>query len=240
MSHIIKISSYYILNSFMKNILIIASLLLLHIVVSVMVDTLVSPSRDAGGLVADLVLVWVFALSVSTFPSSYEFLLSQGVSRKNFFIGTFTSLAIISAVGSLLVMIYFGISDQVIQTTGTLLIYEGLYHDPNLLKLALWEFAALFMLSILGWLISLIYYMSGRITRIVVSVSPVIIWIVLVSLNRILDGVISDGFREFARTILGFTSSPPNPFTGAVSLFVFAIILCVPVFILLRRSQLRN
>lgn len=240
MSNVLKISSYYMLNSYRKNILIITAILILHIIVSVMVDTLVSPSRDAGGLVADLVLVWVFAISVSTFPSSYEYLLSQGISRKKFFIGTVTSLAVISAAGSLMVMVYYGISEQVIQTTGTLLIYEGLYHDPNLLRLVLWEFAALFMLGILGWLISLIYYMSGRIARIIVTVSPVVLWIVLVSLNRILDGVISDGFRDFLKTVLGFTSSPSNPFTGAFSLFVFAIILCVPVFLLLRRCQVRN
>jgi hypothetical protein len=239
MGDIIKISRYYLTNPYRLYFILVAGALLLHLAASMAVDTFVGPERDAGA-VGFFVLCAGCIIGAATFAPSFRYLLSQGISRKKFFVATGVSTAAMSVICAIMVMIYFGITLHAVQTTGFIVIYEGMYHDTNLFKMVVWESAALFFLGMLGWLISLVYYRLGTIARMAVFGGLVGLWILLASLNNITDGSILRHLVEFLKTVLGFDSAVANPFIAVLSFVTFGLILFGCNFLLIRRAQITN
>lgn len=238
MAYLRKIPWYYLVNSFRLYIILTALILLIHLVASVLVDQFLGPEREAG-IAEPAVLICGFILGVSAFTPSFRYLLSQGISRKRFIISSGVSLILVSVILAILVMIYYAISLRAFYSPGILTIFEGMYHSQNLLSFVVWEFAAILMLVVLGWLTRLIYYKSGPIARASFVLSPVVLWIAITSINSMTNGELIYSLGRFLRTILGFSTATiyPNPYIASLSFLVIVLIVYGLVFLLTRRTQ---
>jgi hypothetical protein len=239
MEYLTKIIRYYLVNSFRLYIILTVVILLVHLIASILVDQFLGPEREAG-IAEPAVLICGFILGVSAFAPSFRYLLSQGISRQRFIICSGVSLILVSIILAILVMIYYAVSLRAFYSHGFLTIFEGIYHNQNLLSLVVWEFAAILLLVVLGWLIRLIYYKSGRMTRAASVFSPVVLWIAITSLNSMTNGEFLYSLRKFLSTILGYTTTAtlyPNPYIASLSFLVIVIIMYGAVFLLTRRAQ---
>jgi len=115
--------------------------------------------------------------------------------------------------------------------------YELIYDNHALPSRIAWECAALLFLGMLGWLIRLIYFMSNRITQLLVSTTPFILAALLVLFNSLADGAIGRAILEFLKTIMGLSLGIPNPYIGMASILAASVILGGIVFLLLRKAQ---
>ncbi len=88
-----------------------------------------------------------------------------------------------------------------------------------------------------GWFICLVYYVSSRTVKYVVSITPFVIAPFIVLGDALSGGKIGPALLSFLQTVSGFSHTSPNPYIGMTTFLVLAVLLCGPVFLLLRRAQ---
>ncbi|MDD5289014.1 MAG: hypothetical protein PHY28_07905 [Dehalococcoidales bacterium] len=236
MSRIIKITRMTFSELYNLQILICASVLLLHILISMAVIWLANTDGPAG--VGDgIALITVPILGLVFFSSSFKYTLSQGVSRKTFFSATCLGIVLLAAVIAILVTIFYIIN---LKIANVLMIYKLIYPAQGIPSLLAWEFAALLFLGMLGWCIRLIYYRSNRTTKYIVSIAPFVLAAFLILFNALADKGMDRAIWEFLKTVMGLSGDSPNPYVGMASLLVAAVILGGFSFLLLRRAQINE
>lgn len=236
MSNALKITKYFSLNTFKVFLMVIAATLLVHIVASVLVDTLVGSEREAG-IVSPLVLMGGFVVGTMVFPAPFRYLSSQGVSRQDYWLSTGFNLAVVSFTTALLVIIYQVIISHTASLLGPVTIFGGMYRNQTLLSMFLWEFSALLFLSTLGWFDRVVAYRSGPKVMIALYAVPVIGIILLGIFNN--GGTLADSMLEFFARIFGIYPVP-NPYTGILTLVVLTAVLFGLLYFLLRRAQVTD
>jgi hypothetical protein len=239
MSNIMKITNFNLLTLFKGQSFIFTAVILLNILISVVVTHLVAPENHSaiGGSIDPTALIWMFVLGIIFFGLSFKFMLSHGVSRKRFFLASSISLAVMAAIWSLLVTLFVTISRMF---TNIIVIYELLYRSRAVVGMTIWEFAALLLFAVLGWFIYLVYYVSGRKTKYLITASPFVVVPLLMLFNMMADGKIFHAIGQFFVNIMGFASSIPNPYIGALSMLVMAVIFGGAIFLLIRRAQIKD
>jgi hypothetical protein len=236
MSAVTKAIRFHFINFSNRQIIIAVAILLLNLLISIAVIRLVNASRPAGS--NDMtVLVWIFILGLIFFAPSFKYLLSQGMSRRRLFLAMSSSIALLAAAFAILSTIFYAISLKVAKI---MMLYEVIYHDQSIINVLIWEFAALLFLGVLGWLIGLVYYRSDRKTQLVVTFTPLVLASLLIFFNALVDGGIGRGVWDFLKIVMGFTFSIPNSFMGAASMTVAAAIMGIPIWLLLRRAQIKD
>jgi hypothetical protein len=239
MSNILKITKFHLLTLFKGQSYIFIATILLNILISVVVTHLVAPNNTnaIGGSTDPVALIWIFVLGIIFFSQGFKFMLSHGVSRKRVFIASSISLAVMAVIWSLLVTLFVTISRMF---TNIIAIYELLYRNRAPVSMATWEFAALLLFAVLGWFIYLIYYISGRKTKYLITAAPFVLVPLLMLFNIMAEGKIFYAIGRFFINIMGFASSTPNPYIGALSMLVTAVIFCGAIFLLIRRAQIKD
>jgi hypothetical protein len=236
MGSVLKINKLHFIALFKLQAVICAAVLLLHILISMAVIRLANTAGPAG--VGDFIaIVWVLIMGLIFFSPSFKYTLSQGISRKTFFLAGSLSMAMIAAILAVLVVIFYVIN---LKIANVWMIYAIIYRDQGLLGLVVWEFAAFLFLGVLGWFIRLVYYVSNRNTKYIVSIAPFVLASLLTLFNALADGGIGRAILEFLKTVMGLSRTIPNPYTGMTSLLAAAVILGGAVFLLLRRAQIND
>jgi hypothetical protein len=158
MGNILKITKLHFVSLFQLQIIICCAVLLLHLLISVAVLRLADTKGPAG--VGDFIgLIWVLIIGMIFFIPSFKYTLSQGISRKTFFLGGSLSITMIAAILAVLVTIFYAIN---LKVSNVWMIYDLIYHDQGLVGLVVWEFATFLFFGMLGWFIRLVYYISSR------------------------------------------------------------------------------
>jgi hypothetical protein len=236
MDRILKITKLHFVALFNLQIIVCFAVLLLHILISVAVIRLADTAGPAG--TGDFIaLCYVFILGLIFFSPSFKYANSQGISRKTYFLSGSISIAMISAILAVLVTVIYVIN---LKVANVWMLYDLLYADQRLLGVVVWEFAALLFLGALGWFIRLVYYVSNRNNKYIVSVAPFILMSLLILFNALADGGIGRAVLEFLKTVMGLSSGSPNPYIGMISMLVATFILSGPIFLLLRRAQIND
>ena len=88
--------------------------------------------------------------------------------------------------------------------------------------------------------IRLVYYVSNRSTKLIVSIVPFVLVSLLLLVNTLVDGAIGRAVINFLKVVMGFSSNVPNPYIGAASMAAAVVILSGPIFLLLRRAQIKD
>jgi hypothetical protein len=236
MNTLTKAIRFNFINLFRTQFIIAAAVLLFHLLLSVLLIHLVTVNGTAGSNDV-IVMVWIFILGLVVFTPSFKYLLSQGMSRKRFFIVMSTSITLLAAAFSLLSTIFYAINLKVAKV---MMIYEFIYPNHNIFSIVIWEFAVLLFLGMLGWFIRLVYYQSDRNTKLIVTFAPFVAVSLLLFFNVLANGAVGHGIWEFLKIVMGFTLSIPNAFIGAASMIAGAAILAAPIYLLLRRAQVKD
>jgi hypothetical protein len=236
MSTLTKAIRFHFINLFNMQIVIAVAVLLFHLLLSITIIRLVATASTAGSNDV-VVMVWIFVLGLVVFTPSFKYLLSQGMSRRRFFTSMSASIALLAAVFALLSTVFYAINLKVARV---MMIYEFIYPSHNIFSILVWEFAALLFLGMLGWLIRLIYYQSDRNTKLIVTFAPFVAVSLLIFFNILFDGAMGHGIWDFLKVVMGFTFSIPNSFMGAANMTAVAAILGMPIWLLLRRAQIKD
>ncbi len=120
--------------------------------------------------------IFVFVVGLNSFKSSFRFLQFLGVTRRTFFAGSLLALVTVAA-GMTLVDILIGKLFAQLYPYTTL--FAEAYGQGNLLAQFVWETVLLTMFAYIGFFITILYYRCSRILKIVISLSPVYVSILL-------------------------------------------------------------
>lgn len=236
MSTITKTVKFHFINLFNLQIIICIAVLLLHLLISVAVINLVSGS-DRAGVNDFIVMCWIFIMCLVIFAPSFKYMLSQGISRKRFFLAMSSNIILLAVILALLSTIFYIIT---LKVANVWMIYELIYRDQSILGILVWEFAALLFLGALAWLIRLAYYVSDLRAKLLVSIIPFVLVSLLILFNALADGAIGRAIWVFIKTVMGLSHTDPNPYIGMASMLAAAVIIGGPTFLLLRRAQVKD
>jgi hypothetical protein len=241
MSNILKITKFHLLTLFKWQSIAFLATLVLNVLISVVVTRLVEASgsgaNTSAGSLDPTALVWMFIIGIVFFATSFKFMMSHGVSRRRFFLASGLSLVSMSAIWAILLTIFIVVSRTF---TNIWVVFDLLYRGWDLVSMAVWEFAGMFLLAVLGWLIYLIYYVSGLKTKYIITAAPFVVIPLLALFNIMANGVIFEAIGKFVINAMGFASNVPNPYIGAGSMLIFSLILGGAVFLLIRRAQVND
>ncbi|HEY5562299.1 MAG TPA: hypothetical protein VIK72_11200, partial [Clostridiaceae bacterium] len=108
-----------------------------------------------------------------------------------------------------------------------MVMYIQLYKDNTAIGAAIWFFVALFLLLVLGWFISMLYYRSSKQMAFVISLAPFVMSGLLTIINQATKGALFDSMINFVVTAMGFSGNIPNPYIGSISMLLISVIICV-------------
>jgi hypothetical protein len=236
MVSIAKFIKFHFVNLFNWQLITCAAVLLLHLLISVGVIRLADVPGPAG--VNDpIVICWMLIMGLVIVTPSFKYMLSQGVSRKRYFMAMGLNLVILAAIFALLSAVFYVITQQV---ANVWMIYELIYNNQNFLGIVFWEFGILLLMGSLAWLIRLVYYVSGVRAKVLVSVIPFVLASLLLLINPLLDGAIGSGLLQFLKAAMGLPSTAASPYIGMASMLAASVIISCPIYLLLRRAQVNN
>jgi hypothetical protein len=236
MGNVTKIIKFYFVNLVNLQIIVCAAVLLLHLLISLAVINLANTEGPAG--VNDgVVICWMVIMGLIMFTPGFKYVLSQGVSRKRFFLAMSLNIVILAAILALLSTIFYVIT---LQIANVWMIYVLIYHNQSIPGIIAWEFALLLFLGLLCWFICLVYYVSDRKTKFLVSILPFVLASLLILFNALVNGAIGNAIGQFFITAMGLSGAAPSQYIGMASMLAASVIISVPIFLLLRRAQVKD
>lgn len=176
-----------------------------------------------------------FFLGVLSFRDNFRFMVANGITRKEYFVGTVLlglSLAlVISIVDGILNMFYAKFWEHVS-------VFEFLYKEDALISLLPWTFAFTFFGFCLGMLVRLVYYRCTTLTRVCISLSPLFIAtavfiLLLLRQERILNHAVQTISKSFG------LNGPGYPLIGIGSFLVLAILCLIISYFLLAQAEVK-
>ncbi len=236
MSSITKITKMYFSTLFNLQLLICVGVLLLHLLISWAVIHLVHAPGPAG--VNDIIVIfWIFIMALTIFTPSFKYVLSQGVTRKEFFWAMSLNTVLLAGAFALLSIVFYAIS---LKAANVWMVYEMIYRDQSVLNALVWEFSLLVFMGMLGWFMRLIYYVSDRNAKLIITIVPFVLASLLIFFNILADGGIGRAILDFLKAVMGLSSATPNPYIAVASLLSGSVILSAPVYLMLRRAQVKD
>lgn len=223
----------------------------IYYMVVVLIDILlILLSRNENGSVRTsgtefATVVFLFVAGLNSFRSSFKFAQANCVSRKTFFKGLFISVFPITAAMSVIDLIINRIFNIFIESPTLFEMTYGSYYDvlagnvsrwtqdnsfSTLAATAIWQFAMYTMAFWIGIFVTLVYYRSNKIMKIIVSVSPFALLILFGNIVRHLpyDAIIAVG--NF------FVKAFKTPYMSSLAFLITAMVLTGFSFLLTRRA----
>jgi hypothetical protein len=175
----------------------------------------------------------VFALLIGLvlFITNFKVALANGISRKTFFLANLPAAAMAAAA--------FSIFNLVVMIVHNLFwpinfISELAYPHINWVGLLVLQFALYLLMTIAGWFISLAYYRSSVPVRWAISLAPLMLYVLLQVINARSDGATLTLIEEYQRL------STSGPFITTIVWMIYSAILGGLVYLLIRRTPLRD
>lgn len=180
-------------------------------------------------------LIFVFVLGLNAFKANFRFLQANNVSRKRFFVATILSFLAVAGV--------MAIVDQVLARTLQAIIpykylFQEVYKTNAILPNLIFSIAFLAFAAGLGWFINMLFYKCNAVMKLVLSLSPIVIFYLAYRLDVILNGAFSRGTAAFLKTILGLKTG--NSMIAALSFTVLFAIISGLNFVLVRRMTIKD
>lgn len=239
-------SSKFLLHTFISQTIICFLVVIFNILISVIVKHFISVDTVVGSI-DSIVFIWIFILGLSNFKYSLKFLLSMGVLRRKIFISIAVASKITALVWALLTILLSRVGGSITSIT---IIYDIIFKEFTFLSSLVWNFTLLLLLFYLGNMIVLIYYRSGKKTRLLVSVSPFLLYGIMSLINHAYQGRLfntfsrfffaSMGFAEGILSEMGFSGAVGNPFIGGLTFAICTIVICFMTFLLLRKAPIKD
>lgn len=180
-------------------------------------------------------IVFVFVLGLNCFKTSFLFSQANNLSRKTFYLATLLSLvglAIIMGFGD---FIFEALMGRMPSYRG---IFEQIYGESSRAKI-LWSVVSLTFAGSLGWMITMLYYRSTTLWKVIISVSPVVVLSVFTYLNSLLGGRLGISLGSFLVTAMGFAGETPNPYPAILSFTLGSIMLWLVNYVLMYKVPVK-
>lgn len=150
----------------------------------------------------------LFILCVMLFQTSFSFSQANNISRRSFFYSTLLSLVSLAGMVTVIDALFVKIINDTF----------SFFYPPSIAKFP-WNFAFALLVGGLGWMITLMYYRSNTVTKVMISLIPVvtpIVWFFW----------LKEETRGFLQTLfakaMGFGGSVPNPYPGILTLLLLS------------------
>lgn len=169
--------------------------------------------------------------------NNFKVALANGISRKTFVLANLPAIAIVAAAFSIFSMVVG--------------LIHGLFWPMNLISLQVYpqagwigavvfQFALYYLGVVVGWLIALAYYRSNTPVKWVISLTPFILFGLLQVANAQSGGIIFAALGEYMRFSMGMQSQQPDPYQAALFMLIYSAILYGLIYVLLRRTPLKD
>lgn len=240
MENIFKVTKYQLMFFKIQTAIcfsVIAFNILISVVVGYLIDAQNAGSRSSAGSTDIIALTWIFILGLCCFKPSFKFLLANGVSRKRFFWGNIYCLAIVAGLWAVILTLLCVLARMFTRIT---VLYELLYENLNPIHAVVWTFAALFLLAVLGWCINMLYYRSTKRLKYAVTLAPFVLYGLLTVINQATGGILLRSISQFLIAAMGFSAGARSSYIGALTMLLFAAVICSLNFLLLRKAQLKD
>lgn len=181
--------------------------------------------------------IFIFIAGLNCFKINFKFSRANNVSRKNFYYGTILALLILAALLAVIDTILSGILSTTLNISYVSL-HEQLYGFSSPLAEFIWSFGLYTLFVNLGWLITMIYYRSNVLIKVVVSISPIIFVIFFQFLNEMVNGVLGRAVFDFFNYAFGFYYNN-NSLIGGVSFIIGSILVIAFCYLLIPRAPIK-
>ncbi len=236
MNSVLKVTKFQFVELYKWQIVSCVGVLVLNLLISMAIIRLTEEPGPVGG--GDYVaLIYMPIMGLIAFTPNFKYAVSLGITRKNFFLSGVLSLSGFAAVLAVAVGVIFIVN---LQIANVIMLYKIIYHNQYILSLIVWEFAALCFLGMLGWFICMIYYLSNRTVKILVSIAPFVLVPLIMLFNTLVDGAIGRALWRFCKTAMGYSLFDANPYIGTGSLLAGAVIFAGLVYLLVRRAPIKD
>lgn len=176
-------------------------------------------------------VIFIFIAGLNCFKTSFKFLQFFQVSRKTFYLSSILTLLTIAA-GMTIVDTVFGKLFALVLPYQTL--YATVYGSSGIFYPVVWEFALLMMAAVVGWFITLLYYRSNKILKIVISLSPI-----YVTLLFRLTGPSEDIILKVLAFFFGFMRDVSS-WMNVLGMTITVLIVLGLNFLLIRRAPVKS
>ena len=181
-------------------------------------------------------IIFVFVIGLNCFKSSFLFAQANNISRWVFYQATLLSLVGLGIIMGAVDMIL----DAALQRLPIYLgLFEQLYGKAPLAK-GLWTTASLVFAGSLGWMITMIYYRSSNLWKVVVSLIPVLISPALSLLNWLTNGRLTFSLFAFLKWAFGFAGESPNPYPAVLTFLAGSVLIWAINAVLLYRAPVKG
>ena len=196
--------------------------------------------QSVGGRIgmsfSNISVIFIFIAGLNSFKNSFKFLQANNVTRKSFYIA---SIILFAGVSALMTLIDWVIFYSMRHITHGENIYEQLYNaNSSFLPAFAISTAFMSMTVTSGFFITMLYYKCSSLMKVIVSISPGIVFAIIFWLDTTTDGAIAAGLLRFASAALGV-----NPFNPNMAVLSFSILFAAAAalsYLLLRRMTIKD
>ncbi|QNO15521.1 hypothetical protein HYG86_12450 [Alkalicella caledoniensis] len=234
MNNIDKIARFQ-LKDFRKSVMIyytvIFTIILLMFITTRNSDNL-GQSNMSGGT-----FIFMFILGLNCFKTAFKLMQANNITRKSFYIGNIIALLSTSLVVSFIDSVLNRVLKQIVPYAGN---FEQIFGNQSFFGDFIWTFSLLFFAMTLGWMITMIYYRSNSIAKILVSISPVFLIVTFGYIDRINSGALSRWmFDSFMKT-MGLYGGNSNFYVGIFSFLIATLIILIPNILLMNKAPIKD
>lgn len=189
-------------------------------------------------------IIFIFVLGLTSFREDFRFCLANGVSRKTQFKGFIVAILVIAGLMAVIDTIYTNLFSALVPYYSFFsMIYGHIGPDEAetfLFRIdgLLWSFFLYAAFAILGYFITLVYYRSNLLMKLIVSIVPPVLLFILLPYWAFVNQTISDSLIGLIDLILGL-GSIPNPYSAMLSFSVFFILFSAGSYWLMKRAPIK-
>lgn len=201
--------------------------------------------------------IFLFVMGLNAFRENFNFSQANNLSRRIFFNGLLLSALPIAFMMSITDLIINRIYNIYVPSPTNFDMIYSTYRDTGmfdmnemqyvwaqsnsyytLVSTVIWQFAAYVLFFILGVVITMIYYRSSNPLKIVVSLTPVVLLVLLRNMIGLLPSHWIRSLGAFIPTAFGWDSR--NPYMAVITFFLLSIFLAGCFYLLLRRAEAKE
>lgn len=235
MNHTLKVAKYQLQDSgkaMLIYYLIMASLLVL---LAVLIRFARTPEPISTGGLDLATIIFLFIAGLGCFKSSFRFTSANGVSRRRFFRENIPALLALAGLATVVDTLMASIYRTFLNYIS---LHQMLYPTSDAISGIIWLFAVYAASIFLGWFITLLYYRSSKPQKLMISLSPVVLFIGFGFANTLTSGRVSSAIQRF---FLGFWGTESmTPYAAVMNLSITIVLLCSLIFLLVRRAPVKS
>lgn len=195
-------------------------------------------------------MIFLFVVGLNSFKSTFLLTQANNISRKLFFKGLIIAVFPITFTMSMIDLAINRVQNIFAKCATT---YDMIYGNFRILESSInwtqlndfktlfgtiiWQFAIYSAILIMGILISLCYYRSNKIMKVVISVVPTLLIGFSYNINNTFIDIFNINIADIISSAFGWQSQ--NPYIAVFSLTVLMIMFSLIIYLLIKRAVVK-